>query len=1694
MSDFQILVDAIIDVNKIKEQLSEKLKNVTIKPTISKTTLNKDINEIVAKVDSGLAKKPATIKINIDDKNIEKDVVKKVKSLNNIIKSRENAIRIQFAFGDQENITKAINKAQREALAAQKEMYRIIEQGGQPTDKNYLAWENYYKRLLTMSTQYNNKLMANEKTSASKVAKSIEEQYRNKTMSYENAIENLKRINAEYSQDYTAAMNVIGSGKHFSDLTDEQRRAVAVTQENEAAMKRLTTEFNRSKSSASDFVKVLSQFISTRFIVYKVWQEFKQGLEVLREIDDALVNIRKVTDMTADSATALARRASEEVSAFGRTVQDYLSAYEMFAKAGFRDTQLTGLTELSLLLQNVGDVTADTANETLIAANAGFKLNGNYEKLAHTIDAMNNVSNNNATTIGKMSDAIKMSANVADTAGFSIDQFIAIIGTATAATQREGSEIGRAVRTIVANIRQIKDAEAEVDEDSFAKAGLALKNIAGISITMNGELRDTMDVLTELAGKWGTLDSIQKQQLATDLANKRQMDVFLGLMDNWTMVEKQLGEAVNSTGSALEENAIYTESITAKVNEFNNAVTKMWQDTIETDAMKSFISFGTGFIDFINKLGLANVALTLTLAALSNKTSLIHKGFVALITPLKEVIKSVGAFASATAKGMKNHNGLIESLKNGKAAAANTGAGFSSLAGIIATVLVFAITQFIQKSKEGNAELERLAETAIESANTFRDSQVEINSLINEYDKLSKTKGRTIDEDNRLIEVANLLKTKYEESADAINAVRTEQEKLPLFIDTTTGAFINNTSAIEDNIEALRTLSIEQAGQLVSTNQTAVQMAEAFFSSFSDYENYLGPVKTFSNDIVKEAARASNILYGINTPEARDRGNDFKLILEDINKELEKNLETNHLSKKELKDLESAQKLLSEEIEKHNKIIEENIRLKALSGITEPISEAEIRRVSAMENRMEGLNRATAHASSATEDLTEDLAAAEEEARKISETFDNASSNSLMLADAYYTVANNQQLNSKQISELLNKYPQLLQYYDANTNTLNINASAIDVLINKELNLAKTTATASSDRLKAIIDTSNGALNAYKKQIEAMQVLSKTESRQMGNTIFSQKYAEVYKATGNWSKAVKSASQAQRDFNKDVESYHADIAKITGLQAQLGSTKTYGTTSPNFEKIAKDTSSSASSSASEAERAQDEAQKRLLDNTEARFELIRIAISNAYEQGAISAKVALARINKEINSIKGTYNAIKSKAENTWTDVEKLTVSHYENLLSMQKDYSAEVQKAYDDAVSAVESMQAKLVSAIRTKYEEEKSAAIKAIEAQRTARQKAFDERIAQLEAEKAAMQSTEQQDQANLKTLEKKLEMSRLDDSVLGKKRTAELQAEVNELRKNLQIAAIDKEIAKVKESAEASNQTYDEKIAKAEEYYEKLLSEANLYNEANKLLLSNNMNAIVNLLKQYEPTFSGIGQLLGGSMAKEITAEVNKALDSIKTVKSGVSVPNISYKPSSPSIVASAPKPTPAPAPKPTTSAIPYPNTVFVRGSAGETVKRIQRNLVAKGYSVGSAGIDGKYGPATEAAVRAFQSKYGLGIDGKVGPQTWPKLVTFKSGGVPVLSGGSMTKGEGLAMVHDKERILTEHQTKTFDDMIYKYFPKLIAQFERVENGGNSFNSELVKIINNINNNTPYDVDRNNNILVSQIRNTLASQGFR
>ncbi len=63
------------------------------------------------------------------------------------------------------------------------------------------------------------------------------------------------------------------------------------------------------------------------------------------------------------------------------------------------------------------------------------------------------------------------------------------------------------------------------------------------------------------------------------------------------------------------------------------------------------------------------------------------------------------------------------------------------------------------------------------------------------------------------------------------------------------------------------------------------------------------------------------------------------------------------------------------------------------------------------------------------------------------------------------------------------------------------------------------------------------------------------------------------------------------------------------------------------------------------------------------------------------------------------------------------------------------------------------------------------------------------------------------------------------------------------------------------------------------------------------------------------------------------------------------------------------------------------LLLYGYTGEAVKRLQTILNTQGFDLE---VDGSFGPATLAAVKAFQENNGLDPDGKVGPLTWGKLL--------------------------------------------------------------------------------------------------------
>lgn len=314
----------------------------------------------------------------------------------------------------------------------------------------------------------------------------------------------------------------------------------------------------------------------------------KDGVREMKEVDQEMVNIRKVTGFTNDQIKELSANAYTLATQYGRSASEVLEASTVFARAGYTD-QIAQLSELSLLLQNVGDLQADEASKFIIATDKAFKLGGSYEDLMGVIDGLDKITNRNATDMQKLTEGMTVAGSVFAESGESLEMFAALLGTVTANTQRSGSEMARGLRTILMNLRQIRVAKDEngdiITGESGAAAAKALRDYAGISTMENGELRKASDVLADLAEKWDTLTETQKAAISEAVAGKRQANILMTLMGDWDSVAKMMSEYETAAGTALSENDIYMESWTAKLTQVKSAWEELFQTLVDADVI-----------------------------------------------------------------------------------------------------------------------------------------------------------------------------------------------------------------------------------------------------------------------------------------------------------------------------------------------------------------------------------------------------------------------------------------------------------------------------------------------------------------------------------------------------------------------------------------------------------------------------------------------------------------------------------------------------------------------------------------------------------------------------------------------------------------------------------------------------------------------------------------------------------------------------------------------------------------------------------------------------------------------------------------------------------------------------------------------------------------------------------------------------
>ncbi len=359
------------------------------------------------------------------------------------------------------------------------------------------------------------------------------------------------------------------------------------------------TGFNTKSTTdkIKDMLSHVTKISSALGVATMLLNNFTKSMKTLRENDTVLTEISKTSELTKNQLRELGDEAFKTASKYGQLSSNYLLGVQEMARSGYEDMSKE-LGELSLLAQSAGDMTADSANNYLLATDAAYKYGGSIEKLNVALDGANYISNKNSAALTDIADATRVSASFAANAGIAIDELTAAEAAMIATTKRSGSEIGRAFRSIILNLQQVSgEFDGEVIDEEQLKKLEARCHSMGVELEYMKDgittLRNPIEVLKELAEVYNSLpdNSADKQGLISDLGGKYHANALSALLSRWDLYEKMLSEFSQGAGSALEEAEKTANSWEGSMNRLQNSFDSFINTLTNKEAIMGGISF-----------------------------------------------------------------------------------------------------------------------------------------------------------------------------------------------------------------------------------------------------------------------------------------------------------------------------------------------------------------------------------------------------------------------------------------------------------------------------------------------------------------------------------------------------------------------------------------------------------------------------------------------------------------------------------------------------------------------------------------------------------------------------------------------------------------------------------------------------------------------------------------------------------------------------------------------------------------------------------------------------------------------------------------------------------------------------------------------------------------------------------------------
>ena len=566
--------------------------------------------------------------------------------------------------------------------------------------KKFKAYKDKYDELVSLQKQFaNSDVLTNEqvaqwdklKDTVANMGKELEKSWRASEKLSDSG--NWVLLGSDFTDDESGRKRALTDYiKAFSDadiqsieFKNNYKKCVALIKDSDGAFRQVTATIDifgnkivSTMDDAGESVSNLQKFfdlakvkfgqiltyLAASFGIEEIFQQIRQGITYIKEIDDALTELKKVTNETDAEYQHFLQNMSKTASVVGSTITDLTKSAADWARIGYSMQDAGKLAATTAKLLNVSEFeSVDDATSALVSSLQAFADDGKdaTQRAEEIVDILNNIGNKYPVATNELADGLATSSAALVAANNSIEEQVAMLAAGNA-TMQDISAVASGLKIVAARLRGTTseaDDDAESAVTNVSKLQEKIKNLTaeanngeGIDIiNEDGSYKSTYEILNEISKIFDQMDDMSQASLLELIAGKNRSSVVAAILQNGEILEKAYSDAFDSKGSAQKELDTYLNSIQGKIDKFTNSLQTMWMNLISSDFIKWVVDLGTAAITAVDKIGLFPTALM----GIVGYFSLIKK-----ISPIG-IFKELGGVISGYSSAIQQLNTLSQS-------------------------------------------------------------------------------------------------------------------------------------------------------------------------------------------------------------------------------------------------------------------------------------------------------------------------------------------------------------------------------------------------------------------------------------------------------------------------------------------------------------------------------------------------------------------------------------------------------------------------------------------------------------------------------------------------------------------------------------------------------------------------------------------------------------------------------------------------------------------------------------------------------------------------------------------------------------------------------------------------------------------------------------------------------------------------